>query len=409
MKIGIYLNYSSPGIGGGYIFEQQLLEQLIAVQSMTKHEFVVLFRGKYDSSGRIDVIDLNEGSGKNPGLVRKIRNYCIKRQYNITSNEELERARVEKILRENRIQFLIYLKQGDLLTFDIPYLTVVWDIQHRIQPFFPEVSYNRAWQKREFTLHILLQRATFVVTGTKAGKRQLEKYYQIDPERIIVNPMPLPQLDTEVDKDEVRNVLERHHLSGNYLLYPAQFWPHKNHMALLRTIRLLKDKYNLEFDLVCTGSDMGNRSYIENSAARLGIGDNFRYLGFVDRKELSVLYKKAFALSFVSFFGPDNIPPLEAFISGCPVIASAVDGADEQMGEAALLVNPSDADNIADAVYYLYRDPEVRQSLINRGYEQIKYLYRGNYLDNILNALDNFETVRECWNDQDTYYRTPMI
>ena len=65
------------------------------------------------------------------------------------------------------------------------------------------------------------------------------------------------------------------------------------------------------------------------------------------RPELIALYRHALALTFVSYFGPDNLPPLEAFALGCPVITSAIEGVDEQLGNAALYVNPDSVSNLS--------------------------------------------------------------
>src|SRR5205823_8869925 len=90
-------------------------------------------------------------------------------------------------------------------------------------------------------------------------------------------------------------------------------------------------------------------------------------LGFVPRAELDKLYNAAVALIFPSFFGPDNLPPLEAFARNCPVAAARVAGADEQLENAALFFNPSDPADIARAILTLYQDHELRAELVRRG------------------------------------------
>ena len=70
---------------------------------------------------------------------------------------------------------------------------------------------------------------------------------------------------------------------------------------------------------------------------------------------------------FPSLFGPDNLPPLEAMALGCPVIAARVHGAEEQLGAAALLVDPLDAEGFASGVRLLRDDPAERAAMIERG------------------------------------------
>ena len=73
------------------------------------------------------------------------------------------------------------------------------------------------------------------------------------------------------------------------------------------------------------------------------------------------------ALIFPSFFGPDNVPPLEAFALGCPVLASRVAGAEEQLRSGALLFDPTDPTDIADKVVAVGSDPELRKKLTEEG------------------------------------------
>src|ERR1043166_2005499 len=98
-------------------------------------------------------------------------------------------------------------------------------------------------------------------------------------------------------------------ISGQFLLYPAQFWPHKNHLRLLQAAKLLHERHGWDGTVVCCGSDKGNIGYLQQRAKALGIQHKVHFLGFVKRSELLALYRGAFALCFPSYFGPDNLPP----------------------------------------------------------------------------------------------------
>jgi len=181
------------------------------------------------------------------------------------------------------------------------------------------------------------------------------------------------------------------------LFYPAQFWPHKNHVGLLLAIKHLKDQYNLEFPLVFVGSDKGNISYIREVIAQLQLSNQVHFLGFVPQEDIPHLYQNAFALTFVTFFGPDNLPPIEAMALGCPVIASNVSGATEQLGEAALLVDPKQPEEIALAVKSLWDDSSLRQRLIDLGFKRAKKWTTEDYVKKLYSVIDDFEAIRRCW------------
>jgi glycosyltransferase involved in cell wall biosynthesis len=120
-------------------------------------------------------------------------------------------------------------------------------------------------------------------------------------------------------------------------------------------------------------------------------------LGFVPRHDLILLYRYAAALTFVSFFGPDNLPPLEAFASGCPVIAADVPGAAEQLGDAVLRVNPKSPEQMAKAIYTLHQDDVLRRALIQRGFVRAKQWTGTDYVKSVFDILDDLAAVRRCW------------
>jgi glycosyltransferase involved in cell wall biosynthesis len=185
-------------------------------------------------------------------------------------------------------------------------------------------------------------------------------------------------------------------VEGDYLFYPAQFWPHKNHVNLLHALRLLRDR-GLDLSLALTGSDKGNLPFIRDTAARLGLTPHVRWLGFVTNDQLISLYRHAAALTYVTFFGPENLPPLEAFAAGCPVVASDVAGAREQLADAALLVDPRRPEEIAAAVERLRADPTLRAALIERGFERARRSTPAGFVAAVIAWLDDFEGVRRNW------------
>ena len=91
-----------------------------------------------------------------------------------------------------------------------------------------------------------------------------------------------------------------------------------------------------DYELVLVGDDKGQAGHVASLVREMGLSDSVHQLGFVETEELVALYRGAHSLLYLSF-GPENLPPLEAYALGCPVVASDVPGAREQLGEAALL------------------------------------------------------------------------
>jgi glycosyltransferase involved in cell wall biosynthesis len=184
---------------------------------------------------------------------------------------------------------------------------------------------------------------------------------------------------------------------GNYLFYPAQFWPHKNHIRIIEAVHHLKVKHNSTLHAVFAGSDKGTLNYLRNKAKELGLEDRIHFLGFVSKGELIGLYKNAFALCYVTLFGPENLPPLEAFSLGCPAIVSEVQGAREQYGSAALFFNPLNSEELATRILQVKNDPGLRDQLIAKGYQRAKDYTPDLYVKDIFKLLEEFRLVRKTW------------
>ena len=124
--------------------------------------------------------------------------------------------------------------------------------------------------------------------------------------------------------------------------------------------------------------------------------DRVRFLGFVETSELVRLYRGAHALVYLSFFGPENLPPLEAFALGCPVVQADVAGAREQLGDAALRVPPTDASAVAAAVRR-FEDPTFREGMTEDGRARAAGYTADGYVRGVVEFLNEFEPIRSSW------------
>ena len=106
-------------------------------------------------------------------------------------------------------------------------------------------------------------------------------------------------------------------------------------------------------------------------SSKLGLEKQVHYLDYVPDEDMSGLYAGAVALIMPTFFGPTNIPVLEAWAFGCPVLTSDIRGIREQVGDAALLVDPSSAGAIAEGIYQLCTDESLRAVLVERAHASL--------------------------------------
>ena len=116
-----------------------------------------------------------------------------------------------------------------------------------------------------------------------------------------------------------------------YIFYPAQFWKHKNHINLIKAIRILQTELE-DIQLVLVGSEKNNYQEVKRVIRDNGLERYVTTLGFVSDGKMVYLYKHAVGMVMPTYFGPTNLPPLEAMALGCPVAVSNNYAMPEQIG-----------------------------------------------------------------------------
>lgn len=280
----------------------------------------------------------------------------------------------------------------------VPAIAAIHDIQHRLQPEFPEVSADGEWERREYVLGNCARSAAAVLVDSDVGKGQLLQFYDghgAEASRVHVLPfLPASALPRDLPAATATAARERLGIRGDYIFYPAQFWPHKNHARIIEALEQLKARDGVAVTAVFCGSHADpvrerHFAMLMDMAAACGVAQQVRVLGFVSDEELAALYTGARALVMPTFFGPTNIPLLEAWALGCPVVTSDIPGVREQMGDAALLVDPRSADELADAIRRVWTDEGLRTSLTRRGTERLALYGPTDFRERLHAALDS--------------------
>ena len=220
----------------------------------------------------------------------------------------------------------------------------------------------------------------------------ISKQFSKDENRIISIPNgPSPLINSEENKIYEKKIL----LPENYFFYPAQFWEHKNHIRILEAIDILKRK-NINVNFVFCGKDKGNLENINKKINQLSLNNNVKILNFLSNEEIKYVYKNAVALVMPTYFGPTNIPPLDAWANELPVIYS--NHLSEQTLDAALYVDPNSSEDLADKIEKMLKI-EVRKDLINKGNIRLRIIKkdRENAIHELSNKLNDFEKKKVTW------------
>lgn len=238
-----------------------------------------------------------------------------------------------------------------------------WDLQHRHLPQFFTAA---ECADRDRLYRACCTQATRVVVASEWGRRDLAAAYGLDPARIGVVPMAAPtDAYPRLDDTEAKRELAALGVEPPYAYYPAQSWPHKNHLGLVRALARIRAEGGPAIRLVCSGRRTGEFAASEAEAARLDVA--LRHVGFVDTRRMVALYRGARLLVFPSLFEGWGLPITEAMSLGVPIAAARSTCIPEQLGDAGVLFDPADPADIARAVCALWEDATLRERCVAAG------------------------------------------
>lgn len=389
MRVGFFVGkIQNEKIGGGHTFQMSIIEGLMNVES--EHEFYFYYHSQnnlFEDTKNVKFINM------------KFECTTIVKKKLFYKKKKIIESHLDKLTLRDNIE-LVYFISPMFQEVETPFIFTVWDLAYRSSGHFPEVIINNEFANRESHYSRIIPRASFNVIGNNEGKRQICKYFNIENERVKTISMPTPNYVYNLNPDD--SILRKHNLeSKKFLFYPAQFWPHKNHIRLVKAMKKLKEQGS-DFKLVFTGSDVGNEKYIKQKVKEYNLENDVLFLGFVTKQEIIALYQNAFALTYASYFGPDNIPPLESMALKCPVIASDIVGFREQLGDCALFFDSKDENDLVKKIKQL-NDKKLVDDLVKKGEILAKDCSVENYISKMIEIIDDFAPIRECWSPTEKY------
>jgi len=248
--------------------------------------------------------------------------------------------------------------------FPVPALVSIHDLMFRYERRFPESGSGWEYLNRERSCRNISRWSEGVLVDSETGRQQMAESYHLEMDRIHVLPYIAPKYMRQGKKPP--DFDSRYCLPAKFIFYPAQFWEHKNHKKLIMALSYLKGSFP-DLKLVLCGAKQNAYQSVEKLVQELNLTDDVLFLGYVPDADMPELYRRARALIMPTYYGPTNIPPLEAFVAGCPVAISGIYGMTEQVGDAALLFNPDSVEEISDCIRRLWIDDKLCAELAERG------------------------------------------
>nr|MBC7244617.1 glycosyltransferase family 4 protein [Chloroflexota bacterium] len=213
--------------------------------------------------------------------------------------------------------------------------------------------------------------AAHIIADSKATKRDLLHHCQAPPEKItVIYPGYNPDFAPVRDPARLASVRERYGIPSTYVLYVGTLQPRKNLMGLLDAFAVLV-KQGKEIHLVIAGKKGWLYEPLFAHVRQLGLEEWIHFTGYVPQEDLPVLLSGARVFVLPSFYEGFGLPILEAMACGTPVVCSNISSLPEVAGDAAILVNPHDTAELAQALGQILDDDDLHHRLAQRGLHQV--------------------------------------
>lgn len=268
----------------------------------------------------------------------------------------------------------------------IPTVSIIADLQHIYYPsFFSKQELNI----RNYFYDQVKKKVDIIVAISSYTRETVIENLKLSPEKVFAVPIAIQSRLTIPPPASAQRILEKHRLAGKtYCIYPANFWPHKNHKLLLMAFNMFQNKYpRLDLHLVLTGEKIAGDEVLSSAVEGMGIGDRVHFTGYLPEKELAAIWHCSHFLVFPGLFEGFGIPLVEAMRCKKPILASHATSIPEVAGDAAVYFDPKKPDEMVNAFYRIMTDRKLYDSLVKKGQKHLKKYDFEKMVDRYLHIL----------------------
>ncbi|MGY0374311.1 glycosyltransferase family 4 protein [Clostridium sp. JNZ J1-5] len=215
----------------------------------------------------------------------------------------------------------------------------------------------------------IIQNIDGIITVSEYSKKDILKFFPIDPNKIFVTPLAADSIYRQLDKNYCKDFLSKNYnIDKPFILYIGGFSPRKNVKALINSFIRVLSNLDKDHNLVIVGAKKDLGEYLSSKYSYLE--SKIKFTGFIPQDELPIFYSCCEAFVYPSLYEGFGLPPLEAMSCGAPVITSNITSIPEVVEDSGLLINPYDENELFETLGNLLCNENLKQVLSKKGIKQ---------------------------------------
>ncbi|MBT4917172.1 glycosyltransferase family 4 protein [Candidatus Peregrinibacteria bacterium] len=295
-------------------------------------------------------------------------------------NAQVKAVKSKSILWHLTVAFDVSKENVDIFWAPTSYITpsfiskrirTVITVHDLVAFLFPQKHNFKATLIEKICLKRAAKRASKIITVSSNTASDLQDKFQTPSKKIEVIPCAGNEAYKKINHQELTAFAKKTNLPKKFFLAVGTIEPRKNYKKLIEAFSIISER-NPDYNLIIVGKNGWQFEEVYEEIQQKYLQKKVHILGYLSGKSLVNLYNLAEAFVFPSVYEGFGIPPLEAMMCGCPVVASYSSSIPEVVGDSALLIDPKSAESIASAMLKIIKDEELAEKLTNKGLQQAK-------------------------------------
>lgn len=400
MTIGFYIHHTTISAGGIFTYTIGILKELLKAKEIEK---VIIITSKEVnerlnaniSDTKLQVVNINRNQ---LAIKIKLYIYFLLFTFSILITKIIPSKKlVESLIHfSNKINpYTKALSELNISVFHVPVqYSPVYGIKvpviitmHDLQEFhYPEFFSIKEKIHRKINNQIAIIYSDHIIVSFKHVKEDILKFFKVSEDKVSICPPPFSEswfLST--NESSWVELSKKFELKKRYLLYPAATWKHKNHTALIKALKKLKDE-GIEIDLVSTGNRTEYYKTIQSVIDELDLSKVVHFLGIVSEEDLIGLYKNARLVVIPTLYEAGSGPLYEAMRYGIPVVCSNVTSLPETVNNNEFVFDPNNLEEMTVKIKTGIVDEDFRRRNIQNSRDRMKDLEKNIYSESFVNS-----------------------